>query len=234
VNYSIVSKLTRAVNSVPITIEYWYPLHSCVVICFIAITQTEIIVCQDSVQQEHSDMSFASNNLTNGRVSDVSQVNETTTSTESRQKVDLSRADLPPAVSAPTSCHAKTFLETVYGDFCAVRDSSQEFDDEDSEHDREVTIVTRRIVCVEKTVPRHLASSDAQHGAAAVQLFNSSRLLSHLGSRSNSSTFGRCTVVLFYAPWCTFCVRLAPHYNALARAFPTLDVVAIDAYHFSR
>jgi len=166
-------------------------------------------------------VSVVANNLTNGEASNTSLA-----STETRQ-VDVSGAHRS-AVSRPASCHAKTFLETVYGDFCAVRGSSRWFDDDDSERDREVTIVTRRIVCVEKT--HHQTSSSA----ASVQLFNSSRLLSHLGSRGNSSIFGRCTVVLFYAPWCTFCVRLAPHYNALARAFPTLDVVAIDAYHFSR
>jgi len=175
-------------------------------------------------------MSVIANNLTDGEVSSASLVEEVTDLT---QKADFNGADRP-AISTPASCRAKTFLETVYGDFCAARSSSEEFDDEDSEHDKDVTIVTRRIVCVEKTVPRHHASSSVQHNVATVQLFNSSRLLSHLGSRSNSSLFGRCTVVLFYAPWCTFCVRLAPHYNALARAFPTLDVVAIDAYHFSR
>jgi len=173
-------------------------------------------------------MSAVVSNLTDA-VSDASLT--VSTVTVSTQKLDASVADRA-AVSPPASCHAKTFLETVYGDFCAVRSSGQVFDDGDSEHDREFMIVTRRIVCVEKT--HHHTSSSAQHTAVSVQLFNSSYLLSHLGSRGNSSIFGRCTVVLFYAPWCTFCARLAPHYNALARAFPTLDVVAIDAYHFSR
>jgi len=188
--------------------------------------QIEIVICEDPTQQETSDLSPIANSLTDSEVSGDSVVSEMPTLTELRQKVDLSGTGQP-AVSLPASCHAKTFLELVYGDFCAVRDGSQEFDDEDDdENDREVTSVTRRIVCVEKTAQHQHTSS--------VRLFNSSQLLSHLGSRANSSIFGRCTVVLFYAPWCTFCVRLAPHYNALARAFPTLDVVAIDAYQFSR
>lgn len=173
-------------------------------------------------------MSTGADNLKDSHVSDVFSK-----TTKSRENADLSDADRP-AVSTPASCHAKTFLEAVYGNFCAARDGSQELEDEDGEHDSEVTVVTRRIVCVEKTVSRHHTSSSVQQNVATVQLFNSSHLLSHLGSRSNSSVFGRCTVVLFYAPWCMFCVRLAPHYNALARAFPTLDVVAIDAYQFSR
>lgn len=153
--------------------------------------------------------------------------------TELRWKV-VSSGTGQPAVSVPASCHAKTFLETVYNDFCAVRDSSQELVDEDDENDRQVTSVTRRIVCAEKTLQHQQTLTNVQQDVATVQMFNSSQLLSHLGSRANSSIFGRCTVVLFYAPWCTFCVRLSAHYNALARAFPTLDVVAIDAYHFSR
>lgn len=65
-----------------------------------------------------------------------------------------------------------------------------------------------------------------------VRIVNSSELLQQLGSRN--ATNGRCTVVLFYAPWCVFSAQVAPHYNALARAFPMLDVVAIDAFHFSK
>lgn len=191
-------------------------------------------MCEDTVDQEASDMPVIVNNLTNGSESNDLLVHETATLTELIQKVDLNGTSQP-ATTVPLSCHAKTFQEIVYGDFCAVRDSSQELDDDDdSDRDKDVTSVTRRIVCVEKTVFHHHTSASIQHSASAVQLFNSSQLLSHLGSRANSSALGRCSVVLFYAPWCTFCVRLAPHYNALARAFPTLDVIAIDAYHFSR
>ena len=89
-----------------------------------------------------------------------------------------------------------------------------------------------------------------------VRLLNSSDLLHHLGASGSPPEHhqggpargggvnasvpvlvaqpGRCTVVLFYASWCRFSAQMAPHYNALARAFPSLDVVAIDAYHFSQ
>ena len=38
---------------------------------------------------------------------------------------------------------------------------------------------------------------------------------------------------MFYAPWCPFCADIAPHYNAIARAFYQIDILAIDAIHFS-
>ncbi|XP_068134039.1 thioredoxin domain-containing protein 15 [Hyperolius riggenbachi] len=42
-----------------------------------------------------------------------------------------------------------------------------------------------------------------------------------------------CTMVLFYTPWCRFSAALAPHYNALPRAFPTLHFLALDASQHS-
>lgn len=193
--------------------------------CYTAITQIEVVTCEEPANQEMADTSLVDSNLINNTDSSDLSDDERISPTELTQQVNASDARRP----AVASCHAKSFLEIVYGDFCAVRDSSQGLYDEDG-REHEVTSVTRRIVCVEKT---H-STSAVQNDVAAVQLFNSSQLLTHLGSRANTSVFGRCTVVLFYAPWCMFCVRLAPHYNALARAFPTLHVIAIDAYQFSR
>lgn len=42
-----------------------------------------------------------------------------------------------------------------------------------------------------------------------------------------------CTLVLFYTPWCRFSVSLAPHFNSLPRAFPTLRFLALDASQHS-
>ncbi|KAM4747759.1 thioredoxin domain-containing protein 15 [Rhinophrynus dorsalis] len=42
-----------------------------------------------------------------------------------------------------------------------------------------------------------------------------------------------CTLVLFYTPWCRFSAGLAPHFNSLPRAFPTLHFVALDASQHS-
>ncbi|XP_021515368.1 thioredoxin domain-containing protein 15 [Meriones unguiculatus] len=42
-----------------------------------------------------------------------------------------------------------------------------------------------------------------------------------------------CTLVLFYTPWCRFSASLAPHFNSLPRAFPTLAFLALDASQHS-
>ena len=63
-----------------------------------------------------------------------------------------------------------------------------------------------------------------------VKLVNNTALMSLL-TQNNTNT---CAVVLFFAPWCQFCADVAPHFNALARVFPQLHVLAIDAIHFSK
>lgn len=45
---------------------------------------------------------------------------------------------------------------------------------------------------------------------------------------------GNCTIVMFYAPWCPFSAKAAPHFNALPRVYPPLKVVAIDAYQYKQ
>ncbi|KAG8439071.1 hypothetical protein GDO86_005323 [Hymenochirus boettgeri] len=42
-----------------------------------------------------------------------------------------------------------------------------------------------------------------------------------------------CSLVLFYTPWCRFSAGLAPHFNSLPRAFPTLHFLALDASQHS-
>ncbi|KAM4039834.1 thioredoxin domain-containing protein 15 [Anomaloglossus baeobatrachus] len=42
-----------------------------------------------------------------------------------------------------------------------------------------------------------------------------------------------CSMVLFFTPWCQFSAALAPHFNALPRAFPTLQFLALDASQHS-
>ncbi|XP_077999746.1 thioredoxin domain-containing protein 15-like [Glandiceps talaboti] len=65
----------------------------------------------------------------------------------------------------------------------------------------------------------------------AVKIINNTDLFQLL-NRTNS-TEGPCSIVLFYAPWCRFSANVAPHVNALGRAYPTLHVLAIDAIEFS-
>jgi thiol-disulfide isomerase/thioredoxin len=66
-----------------------------------------------------------------------------------------------------------------------------------------------------------------------VKIINNTRLLQMLNFEKND-TLSDCVLVIFYAPWCRFCAKVAPSFNALARAFPDLDIVAVDAAHFSK
>ncbi|KAG1656511.1 Thioredoxin domain-containing protein 15 [Nymphon striatum] len=70
-----------------------------------------------------------------------------------------------------------------------------------------------------------------------VKLVNYSHLqefLSNPGNKNVSSNENEtsCVLVLFYASWCSFSSAIAPHYNALGRIFPQLDVFAIDSSSF--
>ncbi|XP_052068397.1 thioredoxin domain-containing protein 15-like [Mytilus californianus] len=71
-----------------------------------------------------------------------------------------------------------------------------------------------------------------ENTTSEVKIINNTRLLQILNFDQND-TLSDCVLVMFYAPWCRFCSKVAPSYNALARAFPELDVVAVDAAHFS-
>jgi thiol-disulfide isomerase/thioredoxin len=46
---------------------------------------------------------------------------------------------------------------------------------------------------------------------------------------TNRSSPAICSLVLFYAPWCPFSAKSAPHFNALARLFPDIVIMAADA-----
>ncbi|XP_022110789.1 uncharacterized protein LOC110990193 [Acanthaster planci] len=57
----------------------------------------------------------------------------------------------------------------------------------------------------------------------------------HPPSQDNSSSVlgGYCAFVMFYAPWCKFSAKAAPAFNAIGRAFPDLEVLAIDAFQYN-
>jgi len=70
---------------------------------------------------------------------------------------------------------------------------------------------------------------------ATVKLITTAKLLQLLNFDKNyTENVTDCLLVMFYAPWCHFCAKTAPHYNALARAFPQLDFVAVDTAQFSK
>lgn len=80
-----------------------------------------------------------------------------------------------------------------------------------------------------KCIGKNITENDT----GVVRLVNNTELLNLLAFDKNES-FTDCVMVMFYAPWCRFCAETAPHYNALGRAFPQLEVLAIDAVHFSK
>ncbi|XP_015731249.1 thioredoxin domain-containing protein 15 [Coturnix japonica] len=66
-------------------------------------------------------------------------------------------------------------------------------------------------------------------GNYTLQILNVSQDLMEFLNPNSSD----CTLVLFYTPWCRFSVSLAPHFNSLPRAFPTLRFLALDASQHS-
>uniref|UniRef100_A0A3P9NEL5 Thioredoxin domain containing 15 n=1 Tax=Poecilia reticulata TaxID=8081 RepID=A0A3P9NEL5_POERE len=62
-----------------------------------------------------------------------------------------------------------------------------------------------------------------------VQVLNSSQdLMDFLNANSTE-----CSVVLFFTAWCQFSAKLAPHFNALPRVFPSMHFLALDASQHS-
>lgn len=68
---------------------------------------------------------------------------------------------------------------------------------------------------------------------ASVMIVNNTQLLSIL-SFDNNNTEGDCVLVLFFVPYCRFCAAMAPSFNALARVYPQLNIIAVDAAQFSK
>lgn len=62
-----------------------------------------------------------------------------------------------------------------------------------------------------------------------VQVLNASQDLMELLNANGTE----CSLVLFYTTWCQFSANLAPHFNALPRAFPTMHFLALDASQHS-
>lgn len=73
-------------------------------------------------------------------------------------------------------------------------------------------------------------------GENRVDVLNATSFLAKLNEQSNNNVTNRtmpavCSLVLFYASWCPFSAKAAPHYNALARLYPDLVLLAVDASH---
>ncbi len=66
-----------------------------------------------------------------------------------------------------------------------------------------------------------------------VKVVNGSQFARLLSEQNNSNVTNRsmaaqCSLGFFYASWCPFSAAAAPHFNALPRLFPDLDMLAVD------
>lgn len=68
---------------------------------------------------------------------------------------------------------------------------------------------------------------------SSVMIVNNTQLLSILSFDKNN-TEGDCVLVLFFVPHCRFCAAMAPSFNALARVYSQLNIIAVDAAQFSK
>lgn len=82
----------------------------------------------------------------------------------------------------------------------------------------------KRVKCTPKNITDILS--------AKTKVLNSSQSINTFSMNNRSGDV--CVVVMFYANWCRFSAKAAPHYNALGRIFYNLDVVAIDGVHFNK
>lgn len=73
-------------------------------------------------------------------------------------------------------------------------------------------------------------------GNETLQIINSLKevvtLLAPYGNSTKRSEPGNCALVLFYTKSCPISAGVAPHFNAVSRQFPDLQIGAIDALRF--
>ncbi len=90
------------------------------------------------------------------------------------------------------------------------------------------TSEVKKITCRERNVT---AANETDFYVPTVKLVGAIEELLQRLSATND-TYANCVVVMFYAPWCPFSAKVAPHYNALSRVFPRIDFLAVDAINF--
>ncbi|XP_038061026.1 uncharacterized protein LOC119731825 [Patiria miniata] len=81
----------------------------------------------------------------------------------------------------------------------------------------------------------------AGNRTAQVKIVNNTELMELVSAvysapgqeNSSSALGGYCAFVMFYAPWCKFSAKAAPAFNAIGRAFPDLEVLAVDAFQYN-
>jgi len=89
-----------------------------------------------------------------------------------------------------------------------------------------VEVARVRMVCNNTMPESELRSEVMVHNGSSYQ---AAILSEHQAAATNRSSPAPCSLTLFFADWCHFSAAAAPHFNALARAFPQLPVHAVDS-----
>jgi len=94
----------------------------------------------------------------------------------------------------------------------------------------------KRIVCLAANTTDGNNTETTEE--SVVNVINNTEFQARLTEEYNSSVANRtgaamCSITLFFAPWCTFSAEAAPHFNSLARIFPSIKMYAVDSslYH---
>jgi thiol-disulfide isomerase/thioredoxin len=94
----------------------------------------------------------------------------------------------------------------------------------------------KRAICRPRTAQND--SLEVEIAEPVVWVVNGSTFLTALSDQvdanvTNRTTPAQCSLAFFYASWCPFSARAAPHFNGLARLFPDVKLYAIDTsdYH---
>ncbi|XP_071954513.1 thioredoxin domain-containing protein 15-like [Antedon mediterranea] len=82
-----------------------------------------------------------------------------------------------------------------------------------------------------KTKVKYPCIVQQEDSTAIVRIVNTTKLLDIVSVKNVTNT--SCAFVMFYAPWCKFSAESAPYLNAIGRAFPGLDVLAVDTMQFN-
>jgi hypothetical protein len=117
-----------------------------------------------------------------------------------------------------------------------IGDTTHLFADEDFEKKEVITLrdgtnaTTDADDSINSTDQFHRPEICARSNLTTYRDYNTVQLVngSHLTRTLSEANPNDCFLVLFYAPWCRFSVKLAPIYNALPKAFPNLDIMAFD------
>ena len=142
---------------------------------------------------------------------------------EFQMEKSTSNSDAPAAPTTTTASAVNSDNKSEVGG--ASTGNSSEVAEKDEKKNGTDSGKKTKFQCVGKNV--------TENATAMVRVVNSTVLLELLSFDKNHST-SDCVLVMFYAPWCHFCAATAPHYNAVARAFPQLEVLAVDTVHFSK